>query len=47
MKRSGLFCGYWFDLGGKKLRRVRRAELAEAYRLRSKHADVLRGRVKA
>jgi hypothetical protein len=47
VKRSGLVYGYWFDLRGKKLRRVRRAELAGAYRLRSKHADVLRGQVKA
>ena len=42
MKRVGLFRGYWYDLEGHELRRATRAELAEAYRLRAKHSDLLR-----
>ena len=30
---QGLFPGYWTDLAGKKLRRVRRDEYPEMYRL--------------
>jgi hypothetical protein len=43
-RRAGLFIGYWFDLAGKKLKRVTRAELAIAYRLWSKHADIRIGK---
>lgn len=32
-QRQGLFRGYWYDQAGRKLRRVTRPELAEAYRL--------------
>jgi len=39
-RKAGLFLGYWFDTTGKRLKRVRRVELAEAYRLCSKHADI-------
>lgn len=41
--RAGLFNGYWTDLAGKKLGRVRRSEYPELYRLRSKHADIVDG----
>jgi hypothetical protein len=46
-RRPGLFCGFWTDLNGRRIRRITRAELAELYRLRAKHRDVLEGRVKA
>jgi hypothetical protein len=39
-RNQGLFVGYWFDLKGKKLRRARRAELSEAYRLWAVHKDI-------
>jgi hypothetical protein len=42
--RTGLFYGFWFDLAGHRLRRASRAELAEAYRLWAKHADIRTGR---
>ena len=38
--KAGLFNGYWFARGGKKIRRATRAELAELYRLWAKHADI-------
>jgi hypothetical protein len=46
-KRPGLFLGWWTDSDGRRIRRLTRAELAECYRLRAKHRDVLMGRVKA
>jgi hypothetical protein len=33
MRRSGLFLGFWFDTKGRKLRRIRRDEYGELYRL--------------
>jgi hypothetical protein len=33
MKQTGLWRGWWFDMRGHRLKRVRRPELAEAYRL--------------
>jgi hypothetical protein len=42
-KRQGLFVGFWFELDGRRIRKVRRPELAEAYRLISKHSDIRRG----
>lgn len=44
-KRSGLFHGFWFDPAGKRLGRVSRAELAEAYRLLSTHRDIAAGHI--
>jgi hypothetical protein len=32
-KGPGLFNGWWLDMGGKKLRRIRRNEYPELYRL--------------
>jgi hypothetical protein len=46
-KRQGLFVGFWFDLDGRKLRKVRKSELAEAYRLIAKHKDVRSGSLSA
>ena len=46
-KRTGLFNGFWLDHEGRRIRRLTGAELAELYRLRAKHRDVLLGRVKA
>ena len=44
-KRAALFNGHWYSTDGRKLRRLTRAEIAELYRLWSKHADVRTGRV--
>jgi len=44
-RSPGLFCGFWFDLDGRRLRRMTRREIAEAYRLWAKHRDVREGRV--
>jgi hypothetical protein len=42
-KTNGLFAGYWIDpVTGRRLGRATRRDIAEAYRLRSKHADVLK-----
>jgi hypothetical protein len=46
MMRQGLFYGYW-TWQGTRLRRARRAELAEAYRLWATHRDIREGRVRA
>jgi hypothetical protein len=36
-----LFCGFWFDAAtGAKLGRATRQELASAYRLWARHADI-------
>ena len=40
---QGLFAGYWLDANGKKIRRLRRDEYPEAYRLWRKHAAVRLG----
>lgn len=40
VKRPALFNGYWFDMAGKKLRRVSRLEHGELRRLWWKHKDV-------
>ena len=45
--KQGLWRGYWFDMRGKKLGRVRRPELAEAYRLWALHKDIREGVVGA
>ena len=37
---QGLFPGYWTDLAGKKLRRVRRDEYPELYRIHRLCAEV-------
>ena len=42
-KRQGLFTGYWATLDGHRIRRVRRDEYAELYRLWQKHMDVRLG----
>ena len=39
-RRPGLFNGYWRTLEGEKIRRASRADIAEAYRLWAKHADI-------
>ena len=39
-RRPGLFNGYWWTLEGEKIRRASRADIAEAYRLWAKHADI-------
>lgn len=44
-KRAGLFSGFWQTLEGGRLSKVSRAELAEAYRLRAKHSDLISGYV--
>ena len=41
LARKGLFHGYWFTLEGRKIRRVTRREIAEAYRLRAKYRELL------
>ncbi len=41
--KAGLFNGYWVARGGKRIRRATRAEIAEAYRLWAKHADIRTG----
>lgn len=48
MKRRnpGLFTGWWTDLNGKRLRRVRRNEYGELYRLWAKHKDIRVGTAK-
>ena len=43
MKRAGLFNGFWLDLSGKKIRRIRRDEYPELYRLWHEHADIRLG----
>jgi hypothetical protein len=42
--KTGLFNGFWYAKRGGKIRRATRAEIAEAYRLWSRHADVRTGR---
>lgn len=37
---SGLFTGWWTSLDGKKIRRIRRDEYPELYRLHRKHAAI-------
>jgi hypothetical protein len=43
VKRAGLFNGYWLTPSGEKLRRIRRDEYPELYRLWQKHADIRLG----
>jgi hypothetical protein len=43
VKRAGLFNGFWLTLDGAKLRRIRRDEYPELYRLWEKHADIRLG----
>jgi hypothetical protein len=43
----GLFAGWWTDLNGKRIRRIRRSEYAALYRLHREHADIRLGRVRA
>jgi hypothetical protein len=41
-RSPGLFSAYWTDpTNGRRLGRATRREISEAYRLRSKHADLL------
>lgn len=42
-KRPGLFNGYWLTPEGRRIRRVRRNEYAELYRLWERHADIRLG----
>jgi hypothetical protein len=42
-RSPGLFKGFWFDTNGRKLERATRAELAAAYRLVARHADIRKG----
>jgi len=42
-RRPSLFVGWWF-CDGRRLRRATRRELAEAYRLWARHADIREGR---
>jgi hypothetical protein len=47
-RRPGMFYGWWFDpMSGRRLQRATRAELATAYKLWARHADVRAGWVKA
>ena len=39
-----MFDGYWRSMSGQRLRRLTRAEIAELYRLWSKHRDIREGR---
>jgi hypothetical protein len=41
--RAGLFNGWFTDLDGKNIRRVRRDEYGELYRLYRKHAGIRLG----
>ena len=43
MKRAGLFNGYWYDLEGQKLRRIRRDEYPMLYRVWREHRDIRLG----
>jgi hypothetical protein len=43
MKKGTGFCGYWTDLDGKRLRRIRRDEYGELCRLWRQHADIRLG----
>ena len=38
--RQGLFHGWWLNLDGTRIRRIRQAEYGELYRLNAKHQDV-------
>jgi hypothetical protein len=42
-KSPGLFCGFWLTPSGKKIRRIRRDEFGELYRLWREHADIRLG----
>jgi hypothetical protein len=45
-RSPGLFCGYWTDpRSGERIRRATRREIAEAYRLWAKHADIRAGKL--
>ncbi len=47
-KRPAFFDGWWTDPAtGRRLQRVRRAEMAEVWRLWTKHRDIREGRVSA
>lgn len=41
--KTGVFNGYWLTPSGAKLRRIRRDEYPELYRLWQKHADIRLG----
>jgi hypothetical protein len=43
VKRAGFFNGYWTTLDGKRMRRIRRDEYPDLYRLWHKHADIRLG----
>jgi hypothetical protein len=43
VRTPGLFDGWWADMAGSPIRRATRRELAHAYRLWMKHADIRRG----
>lgn len=40
---QGLFNGYWFDLSGSRIRKLRRNEYPELYRLWREHRDIREG----
>lgn len=42
-KRPGLFNGYWLTPSGERIRRIRRDEFADLYRIWQKHADIRLG----
>jgi hypothetical protein len=43
VKRAGLFNGYWLTLEGERIRRIRRDEYGEFYRLWRRHMDIRLG----
>ena len=43
VKRQGLFNGYWLTPSGDRIRRIRRDEYPELYRLWSRHMDIRLG----
>jgi hypothetical protein len=46
-KRPAFFSGWWLDENGVRLRRVRREEMTEVWRLWTRHRDIREGRVRA
>jgi hypothetical protein len=47
MKRESLFEGYWRDMEGRRLRRIRRDEMADLWRMWAKHRDIREGQVRS
>lgn len=42
-RRAGLFNGFWLDLSGERIHRIRRDEYPELYRLWRRHVDIRLG----